>query len=207
MALARRRTEPPRPIRKLVWLKGEAGKDAAGHRIIGKKREAELKKAVRNYERRTKAKIKKYFGDINTDTIAKFQRMHGNSRMAIFSVDLSSIRSVRDFNKIIDYLNRDKTREYKQALASDRRSWLTKTLEHAYDLDRDSAPKLFAAVERMSADAIMTWAVTNPDMVQDLFYKYEEVWDSQTHKEWVRTINNLIDTLQPYSAIRIPYVE
>ena len=58
----------------------------------------------------------------------------------------------------------------------------------------------------MTADQILAWATQNPQFVAKLFYHYEEQWDSETHNDWVEIVNELIDTLQPYTKFAIPKV-
>ena len=191
---------------KLTYIRGESAVNAKGQKVLGKKREAELQKALKNYGRRTERKIKKYYGEVTAETIAKYARMMGEETV-IISFDRAQIKNVRAYNTMIKFLNRDKTREFKAKISADRRKWLTATLEHAYDLSADEAPELFKAIEGMSGDQILSWATQNPEFVKKLFYQYDEVWDTETYNKWRNTVNELIDTLQPYTSVVIPKIE
>ena len=190
---------------KLAFIRGESAVNAKGQRVLGPKREAELQKAMKNYERRTKAKIKKYYGEVAPESIDKYRRMM-KDRTVIVSFDREQIKNVKAYNTLIKFLNRDKTREFKAELTKDRREWLTKTLEVAYNLSPEENPELFDTINSMTADQILAWATQNPQFVGKLFYHYEEVWDSETHNDWVEIVNELIDTLQPYTKSAIPKV-
>ena len=190
---------------KLAFIRGESAVNAKGQRVLGPKREAELQKAMKNYERRTKAKIKKFYGEVTPETIDKYRRMM-KDRTVIVSFDREQIKNVKAYNTLIKFLNRDKTKEFKAELTKDRREWLTKTLEVAYDLSPEENPELFDTINSMSADQILAWATQNPQFVAKLFYHYEEVWDSETRNDWVEIVNELIDTLQPYTKSAIPKV-
>ena len=190
---------------KLAFIRGESAVNAKGQRVLGPKREAELQKAMKNYERRTKAKIKKYYGEVTPESIDKYRRMM-KDRTVIVSFDREQIKNVKAYNTLIKFLNRDKTKEFKAELTKDRREWLTKTLEVAYNLSPEENPELFDTINSMSADQILAWATQNPQFVAKLFYHYEEVWDSETHNDWVEIVNELIDTLQPYTKSAIPKV-
>lgn len=202
MALAKAPVRKP----KLTYIRGESAVNAKGQKVLGKKREAELQKALKNYGRRTERKIRKYYGEVTAETIAKYARMMGEETV-IISFDRAQIKNVRAYNTMIKFLNRDKTKAFKQKITADRRKWLTATLEHAYDLSANEAPELFSAIERMSGDQILAWATSNPEFVKKLFYQYDEVWDTETHNKWRNTVNELIDTLQPYTSVVIPYVQ
>lgn len=191
---------------KVAVLRGTSAKDTKGRNILGPKREKELSRAMTNYNRRMIRRIKKYYGEVTGETIAKYARMIGEETV-VFSLDRGEIKSVKGYNAVMKFLNRDKSKEYKDKLTTDRRAWLTKTLEHAYDMDPASYPEIFQAINSMSADKILQWATQNPEFVKKLFYQYEEVWDTETHNRWVRTVNELIDTLQPYTTVAIPYVQ
>ena len=190
---------------KLVFIRGESAVNAKGQKVLGPKREAELQKAMKNYERRTKAKIKKYYGEVTPESIDKYRRMM-KDRTVIVSFDREQIKNVKAYNTLIKFLNRDKTKEFKAELTKDRREWLTKTLEVAYDLSPEENPELFDTINSMTADQILAWATQNPQFVAKLFYHYEEQWDSETHNDWVKIVNELIDTLQPYTKSAIPKV-
>lgn len=190
---------------KLTFIRGESAVNSKGQRILGPKREAELQKAMKNYERRTKAKIKKFYGEVTPESIEKYRRMM-KDRTVIVSFDREQIKNVKAYNTLIKFLNRDKTKEFKAELTKDRREWLTKTLEVAYDLSPEKNPELFNTINSMTADQILAWATQNPQFVAKLFYHYEEVWDSETHNDWVKIVNELIDTLQPYTKTAIPKV-
>ena len=190
---------------KLVFIRGESAVNAKGQRVLGPKREAELQRAMKNYERRTKAKIKKHYGEVTPETIEKYRRMM-KDRTVIVSFDREQIKNVKAYNTLIKFLNRDKTKEFKAELTKDRREWLTKTLEVAYDLSPEENPELFDTINSMTADQILAWATQNPQFVAKLFYHYEEQWDSETHNDWVEIVNELIDTLQPYTKSAIPKV-
>lgn len=190
---------------KIVFIRGESAVNAKGQRVLGPKREAELQKAMKNYERRTKAKIKKFYGEVTPESIEKYRRMM-KDRTVIVSFDREQIKNVKAYNTLIKFLNRDKTKEFKAELTKDRREWLTKTLEVAYDLSPEENPELFDTINSMTADQILAWATQNPQFVAKLFYHYEEQWDSETHNDWVEIVNELIDTLQPYTKSAIPYV-
>ena len=190
---------------KLAFIRGESAVNAKGQRVLGPKREAELQKAMKNYERRTKAKIKKFYGEVTPETIDKYRRMM-KDRTVIVSFDREQIKNVKAYNTLIKFLNRDKTKEFKAELTKDRREWLTKTLEVAYDLSPEENPELFDTINSMTADQILAWATQNPQFVAKLFYHYEEQWDSETHNDWVEIVNELIDTLQPYTKSAIPKV-
>ena len=190
---------------KLAFIRGESAVNAKGQRVLGPKREAELQKAMKNYERRTKAKIKKFYGEVTPESIDKYRRMM-KDRTVIVSFDREQIKNVKAYNTLIKFLNRDKTKEFKAELTKDRREWLTKTLEVAYDLSPEENPELFDTINSMTADQILAWATQNPQFVAKLFYHYEEVWDSETHNDWVEIVNELIDTLQPYTKSAIPKV-
>ena len=190
---------------KLVFIRGESAVNSKGQRVLGPKREAELQKAMKNYERRTKAKIKKFYGEVTPESIEKYRRMM-KDRTVIVSFDREQIKNVKAYNTLIKFLNRDKTKEFKAELTKDRREWLTKTLEVAYDLSPEKNPELFDTINSMTADQILAWATQNPQFVAKLFYHYEEQWDSETHNDWVEIVNELIDTLQPYTKSAIPKV-
>ena len=190
---------------KLVFIRGESAVNAKGQRVLGPKREAELQRAMKNYERRTKAKIRKYYGEVTPESIDKYRRMM-KDRTVIVSFDREQIKNVKAYNTLIKFLNRDKTKEFKAELTKDRREWLTKTLEVAYDLSPEENPELFDTISSMTADQILAWATQNPQFVAKLFYHYEEQWDSETHNDWVEIVNELIDTLQPYTKSAIPKV-
>ena len=190
---------------KLAFIRGESAVNAKGQKVLGPKREAELQKAMKNYERRTKAKIKKFYGEVTPESIDKYRRMM-KDRTVIVSFDREQIKNVKAYNTLIKFLNRDKTKEFKAELTKDRREWLTKTLEVAYDLTPEENPELFDTINSMTADQILAWATQNPQFVAKLFYHYEEVWDSETHNDWVEIVNELIDTLQPYTKSAIPKV-
>lgn len=190
---------------KLVFIRGESVVNAKGQRVLGPKREAELQKAMKNYERRTKAKIKKFYGEVTPESIDKYRRMM-KDRTVIVSFDREQIKNVKAYNTLIKFLNRDKTKEFKAELTKDRREWLTKTLEVAYDLSPEENPELFDTINSMTADQILEWSTQNPQFVAKLFYHYEEQWDSETHNDWVEIVNELIDTLQPYTKSAIPKV-
>ena len=190
---------------KLAFIRGESAVNAKGQKVLGPKREAELQKAMKNYERRTKAKIKKYYGEVTPESIDKYRRMM-KDRTVIVSFDREQIKNVKAYNTLIKFLNRDKTKEFKAELTKDRREWLTKTLEVAYDLSPEENPELFDTINSMTADQILAWATQNPQFVAKLFYHYEEQWDSETHNDWVEIVNELIDTLQPYTKSAIPKV-
>lgn len=190
---------------KLVFIRGESVVNAKGQRVLGPKREAELQRAMKNYERRTKAKIKKHYGEVTPESIEKYRRMM-KDRTVIVSFDREQIKNVKAYNTLIKFLNRDKTKEFKAELTKDRREWLTKTLEVAYELSPEENPELFDTINSMTADQILAWATQNPQFVAKLFYHYEEQWDSETHNDWVEIVNELIDTLQPYTKSAIPKV-
>ena len=190
---------------KLVFIRGESAVNSKGQRVLGPKREAELRKAMKNYERRTKAKIRKFYGEVTPESIEKYRRMM-KDRTVIVSFDREQIKNVKAYNTLIKFLNRDKTKEFKAELTKDRREWLTKTLEVAYDLSPEENPELFDTINSMTADQILAWATQNPQFVAKLFYHYEEQWDSETHNDWVEIVNELIDTLQPYTKLAIPKV-
>ena len=190
---------------KLAFIRGESAVNAKGQKVLGPKREAELQKAMKNYERRTKAKIRKYYGEVTPESIDKYRRMM-KDRTVIVSFDREQIKNVKAYNTLIKFLNRDKTKEFKAELTKDRREWLTKTLEVAYNLSPEENPELFDTINSMSADQILAWSTQNPQFVAKLFYHYEEVWDSETHNDWVEIVNELIDTLQPYTKSAIPKV-
>ena len=190
---------------KLVFIRGESVVNSKGQRVLGPKREAELQKAMKNYERRTKAKIRKFYGEVTPESIEKYRRMM-KDRTVIVSFDREQIKNVKAYNTLIKFLNRDKTKEFKAELTKDRREWLTKTLEVAYNLSPEENPKLFDTINSMTADQILAWATQNPQFVAKLFYHYEEQWDSETHNDWVEIVNELIDTLQPYTKSAIPKV-
>lgn len=190
---------------KITFIRGESPVNAKGQRVLGPKREAELQKAMKNYERRTKAKIRKYYGEVTPETIEKYRRTM-KDRTVIVSFDREQIKNVKAYNTLIKFLNRDKTKEFKAELTKDRREWLTKTLEVAYDLSPEENPELFDTINSMTADQILAWSTQNPQFVAKLFYHYEEQWDSETHNDWVEIVNELIDTLQPYTKSAIPYV-
>ena len=190
---------------KLVFIRGESAVNSKGQRVLGPKREAELQKAMKNYERRTKAKIRKFYGEVTPESIEKYRRMM-KDRTVIVSFDREQIKNVKAYNTLIKFLNRDKTKEFKAELTKDRREWLTKTLEVAYDLSPEENPELFNTINSMTADQILAWATQNPQFVAKLFYHYEEQWDSETHNDWVEIVNELIDTLQPYTKLAIPKV-
>ena len=190
---------------KLVFIRGESAVNSKGQRVLGPKREAELQRAMKNYERRTKAKIRKFYGEVTPESIEKYRRMM-KDRTVIVSFDREQIKNVKAYNTLIKFLNRDKTREFKAELTKDRREWLTKTLEVAYDLSPEENPELFDTINSMTADQILAWATQNPQFVAKLFYHYEEQWDSETHNDWVEIVNELIDTLQPYTKSAIPKV-
>ena len=190
---------------KLTFIRGESAVNSKGQRVLGPKREAELQKAMKNYERRTKAKIKKFYGEVTPESIEKYRRMM-KDRTVIVSFDREQIKNVKAYNTLIKFLNRDKTKEFKAELTKDRREWLTKTLEVAYDLSPEKNPELFDTINSMTADQILAWATQNPQFVAKLFYHYEEQWDSETHNDWVEIVNELIDTLQPYTKSAIPKV-
>ena len=190
---------------KLVFIRGESAVNSKGQRVLGPKREAELQKAMKNYERRTKAKIRKFYGEVTPESVEKYRRMM-KDRTVIVSFDREQIKNVKAYNTLIKFLNRDKTKEFKAELTKDRREWLTKTLEVAYDLSPEEIPELFDAINSMTADQILAWATQNPQFVAKLFYHYEEQWDSETHNEWVEIVNELIDTIQPYTKSAIPKV-
>ena len=190
---------------KLVFIRGESVVNSKGQRVLGPKREAELQKAMKNYERRTKAKIRKFYGEVTPESIEKYRRMM-KDRTVIVSFDREQIKNVKAYNTLIKFLNRDKTKEFKAELTKDRREWLTKTLEVAYDLSPEENPELFDTINSMTADQILAWATQNPQFVAKLFYHYEEQWDSETHNDWVEIVNELIDTLQPYTKSAIPKV-
>lgn len=190
---------------KLVFIRGESVVNAKGQRVLGPKREAELQRAMKNYERRTKAKIKKHYGEVTPESIEKYRRMM-KDRTVIVSFDREQIKNVKAYNTLIKFLNRDKTKEFKAELTKDRREWLTKTLEVAYELSPEENPELFDTINNMTADQILAWATQNPQFVAKLFYHYEEQWDSETHNDWVEIVNELIDTLQPYTKSAIPKV-
>lgn len=190
---------------KLAFIRGESAVNAKGQRVLGPKREAELQKAMKNYERRTKAKIRKFYGEVTPESIEKYRRMM-KDRTVIVSFDREQIKNVKAYNTLIKFLNRDKTKEFKAELTKDRREWLTKTLEVAYDLSPEENPELFDTINSMTADQILAWATQNPQFVAKLFYHYEEQWDSETHNDWVEIVNELINTLQPYTKSAIPKV-
>ena len=190
---------------KLVFIRGESPVNSKGQRVLGPKREAELQRAMKNYERRTKDKIRKFYGEVTPESIEKYRRMM-KDRTVIVSFDREQIKNVKAYNTLIKFLNRDKTKEFKAELTKDRREWLTKTLEVAYDLSPEKNPELFDTINSMSADQILAWATQNPQFVAKLFYHYEEQWDSETHNDWVEIVNELIDTLQPYTKSAIPKV-
>ena len=190
---------------KLTFIRGESAVNSKGQKVLGPKREAELQRAMKNYERRTKAKIRKFYGEVTPESIEKYRRMM-KDRTVIVSFDREQIKNVKAYNTLIKFLNRDKTKEFKAELTKDRREWLTKTLEVAYNLSPEENPELFDTINSMTADQILAWATQNPQFVAKLFYHYEEQWDSETHNDWVEIVNELIDTLQPYTKSAIPKV-
>ena len=189
------------PVRfgKLVGKNTAVNK--GGQPIIGKKRMEALKKASANYNRRAKRKLQKYFGEVSWEAANKYRRAEGR---LVTDVDISSIKTVKDYNAMIKWLNRDKTKAYKAEKTADRRDWMSTMLQVGYEMNPEDFPELFDLIEHMSGDQILLWQLSYPQLVKDSFRHYKTRDRATRDSQWIGEMQQILDSITEVTGVQLP---
>lgn len=186
-------------------------KDANGKLVIGPKRMAELKRLGRNYERRVKNRVRKYFGEVTIDNVNKLMRAegrsNGNGMLYMTYIDVNNIKSVKAYNKLVKALTRDKSPDYKTELKVARREWMKDMISNAYDFDINDFPALRDVIDKMSADDILRWQTRYPKLVRDIGYHYEYGDRRVIDRNWLEEMNAIIASINDITGAQIPSME
>lgn len=140
--------------------------------IIGKKRMADLEKAVRNRNARMRYQTKKLSGEYTYEKYVKLAR--AQYLPPVVRVDASKITSVKEYNALIRMLNADKTGEWKHNRLQAMRRWMRNSIARSIWVDEDMDPELFDRISKMSESEILRYREQNKDLIKDIFDEYEE---------------------------------
>lgn len=191
----------PIPV-KFAKIAGESPKDKTGRKVIGEKRMKTLQRAARNYDRRLKYRIKKYYGDVNWDNVRALRR--AEDRNYITDIDLSKVTNIKRYNALLRELNRDLTKPYKVEMTNKRRDWMMAMAENGYYVDLTQFPELYDAIMHMSADDVLRWETIYSDLVKDIGYHYK-VHDMATHDElWMDELDKFISSVAAITGKKLP---
>ena len=138
--------------------------------MIGKKRIAELKKAVENRNRRVRYTVKKMTGEWNEENYLKLVR--GQYVPPAVRVDFSKVTSIKDYNALMRMLEADKTKEWKETRLNNMRNWLANSIKRSIWIDEEDDPELFEKIRNMSEQDILRYRMEHPSLVKRIFEYY-----------------------------------
>lgn len=155
--------------------------------IIGKKRIADLKKAVANRNARYRRATKKIYGEYthaNADELVRRQYLPGYVR-----VDFSKIKTLKQYKELMNMLNFDKTKGWKAMRTIQAQEWLSSAVKNSFNIEYEDDPELFDAISKMSADEILRFSIENNELIGELFDHYGEINQNPEEREdrWART--------------------
>lgn len=191
----------PIPV-KFAKITGESPRDKTGRKVIGEKRMKTLQKAAKNYNRRLKYRIKKYYGETNWDNVRALRR--AEDRNYITDIDLSKVTNIKRYNALLKELNKDLTKPYKAEMTNKRRDWMMAMAENGYYVDLTQFPELYDAIMHMSADDVLRWETIYSDLVKDIGYHYK-IHDMATHDElWMDELDKFIASVAAITGKKLP---
>lgn len=160
MKAANARSRKPAEVTDIQPVKG----------VIGKKRMADLRKAVNNRNRRIRYQVKRLTGEYSMENYAKLARAQYLPPM--IKVDFRNIRSIKDYNALMRMLEADKTVEWKQTRTSSMRMWLRNSIARSIWVNEEDDPELFEKISKMSDREILEFKDANKDLIGDVFDYY-----------------------------------
>lgn len=142
--------------------------------LFGEKRIAELKKAVKNRDRRIKRAVKDIKGEYNQENYAKLARAEYVPGRLI--VDFSKVTTVKEYNDLMRMLKADSTKEWKAKRTEDMRDALAKTVIKSVNIDASVDPALFKAISKLSSRQITKMRMENPEFFKDIYDQYDNTY-------------------------------
>lgn len=138
--------------------------------IIGKKRLEAMYKAVKNRNRRIRDTVTRLSGEYTQENYLKLARAGYLPGQMV--IDFSGIKSIKEYNKLMKYLNMDKSKEWKAARLDAMRNWMATMVSKSLYITPDMDPELFARIAGMSEKDILAFRKNNPEMIKDFFEWY-----------------------------------
>lgn len=160
MKAANARSRKPAEVSNIQPVKG----------VIGKKRMADLIKAVNNRNRRIRYQVKRLTGEYSMENYAKLARAQYLPPM--IKVDFRNIRTIKDYNALIRMLEADKTVEWKQTRTNSMRMWLRNSIARSIWVNEEDDPEMFERIMKMSDREILEFKDANKDLIGDVFDYY-----------------------------------
>ena len=160
MKAANARSKKPAEVSNIQPVKG----------VIGKKRMADLIKAVNNRNRRIRYQVKRLTGEYSMENYAKLARAQYLPPM--IKVDFRNIRTIKDYNALIRMLEADKTVEWKQTRTNSMRMWLRNSIARSIWVNEEDDPEMFERIMKMSDREILEFKDANKDLIGDVFDYY-----------------------------------
>lgn len=160
MKAANARSRKPAEVKNIQPVKG----------VIGKKRMADLVKAVNNRNRRIRYQVKRLTGEYSMENYAKLARAQYLPPM--IKVDFSKIKTIKDYNALMRMLEADKTVEWKQTRTNSMRMWLRNSIARSIWVNEEDDPEMFERIMKMSDREILEFKDANKDLIGDVFDYY-----------------------------------
>lgn len=160
MKTANARSRKPAEVSNIQPVKG----------VIGKKRMADLVKAVNNRNRRIRYQVKRLVGEYSVENYAKLARAQYLPPM--IKVDFSKIKTIKDYNALMRMLEADKTVEWKQTRTNSMRMWLRNSIARSIWVNEEDDPEMFERIMKMSDREILEFRDANKDLIGDVFDYY-----------------------------------
>lgn len=160
MKAANARSRKPAEVSNIQPVKG----------VIGKKRMADLIKAVNNRNRRIRYQVKRLTGEYSMENYTKLARAQYLPPM--IKVDFRNIRTIKDYNALMRMLEADKTVEWKQTRTNSMRKWLRNSITRSIWVNEEDDPELFERISKMSDREILEFRDANKDLIGDVFDYY-----------------------------------
>lgn len=160
MKAANARSRKPAEVKNIQPVKG----------VIGKKRMADLVKAVNNRNRRIRYQVKRLAGEYSMENYAKLARAQYLPPM--IKVDFSKIKTIKDYNALMRMLEADKTVEWKQTRTNSMRKWLRNSIVRSIWVNEEDDPEMFERIMKMSDREILEFRDANKDLIGDVFDYY-----------------------------------
>lgn len=160
MKTANARSRKPAEVSNIQPVKG----------VIGKKRMADLAKAVNNRNRRIRYQVKRLAGEYSMENYAKLARAQYLPPM--IKVDFSKIKTIKDYNALMRMLEADKTVEWKETRTNSMRRWLRNSIARSIWVNEEDDPEMFERIMKMSDREILEFRDANKDLIGDVFDYY-----------------------------------
>lgn len=156
---------------------------------IGEKRIANLKKAIRNRDRRLTTWTKKMYPDEEKTLKERYTSLaRGQYLPGMISIDFSHITTVKEYNALMRMLTADKTKAYKVQRTSQMRDWLKKAISKTIYITPEFDPELYAKINTLTDTEILRFRIDYPSLVKRVFDFYsddsyitveerDELWD------------------------------